>query len=653
MSSPTSYLLFGLIVSVAAATDDDVQAWRDELSAEIDAEWILHCSFLIIFMQAGFAMLEAGTVSSNNVQDIVYKNLVDMCIGAIMFFFSGYALAYGDSVSGIFGSTKFALAGFSLTDYPAWFFQYTFASAAATIVSGAVAGRCKVEAYFIYSVLVSGFAYPLVAHWVWSEDGWLAKRDFVDFAGSGAVHMTGGFISLMGAFTIGPRAERFVTLPDGKLGKPREIPPSNALMQALGVFILWFGWYGFSAGSTLQVTDGGVYLAARVATTTTLSASSAALTSIPISKFFLGYYDLGITLNAGLAGLVSVTACAATVSPREAIGIGIIGAVVYFAAGNLILHFHIDDPLDAFAIHGSCGCWGVLATGLFGNAKFEIQLLGAVVIAAWAMVVGLGIFTLCRYTVGLRVSLEIELAGIDIHEHGRAALANTTAWSLDDILSHRRTRKALMKHMHDLRSEESLEFVLECRYIFDELDIDVRIDFIAEEKDTIPPTKRCSVAVWEKVSALLNTFILPGSEMEINVNCTLTKRIIAAFKEKAIESQRSTFGTVMRALMLGKRSGSYSEVTVGPDPSTVATDKISKAQVIDALSTGLDIVNECSATNSTGLGAGQTLSRELLVSLMDAYIEVHRLIFQNFYAKFCQTTEFKKSQAREMSGIST
>ena len=416
------------------------------------------------------------------------------------------------------------------------FLQYAFASAASTIVSGAVTGRCTIEAYFVYSVIISGFIYPFVVHWVWSEDGWLNNLGMVDFAGSGVIHMTGGVISLMGAWMLGPRVERFALKADGSLGDTRPMPPNNVMMQTLGVFILWYGWYGFNAGSTVQVTDGKIYLAAKVAVNTTLSAAAATTISVPIGRYLFGFFDLGLALNCCLAGLVAITAGCASVSPLSALVIGCFGAVFYVSASHMVLSLHIDDPLDAFAVHGVCGLWGVIATGIFShNATIElfgVQLLGGLTIGIWASSTAYLVFKLCSVTVGLRVSSEVELAGIDKYEHGGDATTVTTVWSLDDILGNRATKRALMEYMKGLFSEESLEFLIDMLELFAILDIDGRLAFLSEECEILNSTMKIKETAWDLIGSIHESYITVGCDREVNIDSSLSKRITGNYHDE-------------------------------------------------------------------------------------------------------------------------
>mmetsp|Transcript_17288 Transcript_17288/g.42352 ORF Transcript_17288/g.42352 Transcript_17288/m.42352 type:complete len:500 (-) Transcript_17288:424-1923(-) len=425
------------------------------LSTVTDVMWVLVAAILVFWMQAGFAMLEAGSVRAKNTNNILFKNLMDASLAAITFWLLGYSFAFGtgkyeyqDTNDNRFiGSGNWALQNFNDdTSYHSWFFQWAFAGAAATIVSGCVAERCRLEAYFVYTILLTTFIYPIVVHWVWSGTGWmsafyinsdgeryLSKNGVIDFAGSGVVHMTGGFAGLMGAIAIGPR--KYFNDPENE----HKLKGHSDLLAALGVIILWMGWYGFNAGSTLGAGAGGgtyINVAAKVCVTTTISAAMGAITTMLYSRFVQGYFNLTLCLNGVLAGLVSITAPCSVVEPWAAMMIGIIGSFVYIGASIGIKKAGIDDPLDAFPIHGMCGVWGVLSVGIFatrsnikrtygfdndamtsGN-QFRNQLICVLAISTWVSATSAGIFFPLKFAGLLRVSEEEEEEGLDASEHG-------------------------------------------------------------------------------------------------------------------------------------------------------------------------------------------------------------------------------------------
>lgn len=375
--------------------------------------------------------------------------------------------AYGNTAGGFIGIDGGLIFCADIQNkdggFEGWFFQWAFAGAAATIVSGAVAERTKFEAYLIFSFVITVFIYPVVVHWGWGAgflSAWGARPDaegnaqpllsgtdtsrgMIDFAGSGIVHMVGGVAGLMGAIVIGPRKGRFT----------EGIPPSSPQMMALGTLILWFGWYGFNCGSTLMLTAGASNVAAKVAFTTTLAASMGCITMTVIARLVEKNFDIGLALNGILGGLVSITANCSVVNHWHAVFIGMIGAFVCYGASRLLIKLKIDDPLDAFAVHGACGFWGLLATGIFctddnvayaaypnvENCKacatgeqFGVQFIGAIVIFLWTAVTSGGLFMIIKMTIGIRVPEEIEDAGMDISEHGVSNVASNSIFPMDE-----------------------------------------------------------------------------------------------------------------------------------------------------------------------------------------------------------------------------
>lgn len=378
-------------VDALKATVATQKAVSDDMEADLNAFYLMWAGALIFLMQAGFATLSAGSIRAKNVKNILLKNLLDACIGAFAWFLLGYGFAYhkeGDGDANAFigtGPSNFALSGGDYdidekngTDWIGWFFQFTFAAAAATIVSGAVAERCQLVAYLVYSFCITGFIYPVVVHWVWDANGFLSSANadkdtviltgVIDFAGSGVVHMTGGFAALVGAKVLGSRL--------GRWEHPEEFEGHSTPLQLIGTFLLWFGWYGFNPGSTLAI-HGNASTMARAAVTTTLSAAMGGLAGLLVKRLLpsslggTGLYDIGHTCNSLLGALVGITAGCATVHPWASILIGIIAAFVYHFASCMMRKFKIDDPLDAFAVHGACGMWGVLAAGLFTAKEYS------------------------------------------------------------------------------------------------------------------------------------------------------------------------------------------------------------------------------------------------------------------------------------------
>ncbi|NCB02841.1 MAG: ammonium transporter [Spirochaetia bacterium] len=391
----------------------------------IDMIWLLLAASLVFFMQAGFAMVEIGLTRAKNSGNIIMKNLMDFSVGALFFWAVGWALMYGSSVAGLFGFSQFFVGGTDPILYRDWMFQVVFAATAATIVSGAMAERTKFSAYLIYSVILSAVIYPISGHWIWGG-GWLSSLGFHDFAGSTVVHSVGGWAALMGSLALGPRIGKYVRL--GKTVTSKAIPGHNLPLASLGVFILWFGWYGFNAGSTLSGTD---LTMASVAVTTTLAASAGAVGAMAISWKQFKKPDVSMSLNGALAGLVGITAPTAVVTPLGAILIGFIAGIIVVISVELIdKKLHIDDPVGAISVHGVCGVWGTIAVGLFGSTdsvrglfygggfhQLTIQAIGVVSVALWVTITTGILFFVIKKTGGLRVTHNEELLGLDLSEH--------------------------------------------------------------------------------------------------------------------------------------------------------------------------------------------------------------------------------------------
>ena len=395
-----------------------------DVSAAFDMIWLVLAAALVFLMQAGFAMVETGLTRAKNAGNIIMKNLMDFAVGALAYWAVGWALMYGSSSGGFIGTDQFLLAGADSVLYRDWFFQVVFAATAATIVSGAMAERTKFSGYLIYSVFVSGLIYPISGHWIWGG-GWLSGLGFHDFAGSTVVHSVGAWAALIGAILLGARRGKYVKV-NGQV-KVRAILGHNMPLAALGVFILWFGWYGFNAGSTLSGTDSDI---AFVAVTTTLAASAGAIAAMFTSWLWFGKPDPSFSMNGALAGLVGITAGTWVISPGLSIVVGAIaGVLVVVAVEFFDKVLHIDDPVGAISVHGVCGAWGTLAVGLFGDlAKIDsglsrggqigVQALGVAAVFAWVVVAALVVFGILKAVGLLRVDAKDELQGLDISEHG-------------------------------------------------------------------------------------------------------------------------------------------------------------------------------------------------------------------------------------------
>lgn len=405
-----------------------------EMRTGLDTVWVLLTAFLVFFMQAGFGMVEAGFIRAKNTCNILTKNFLDFCMASIGFFLFGYAIMFGtgNDFLGLHGwFLAGAKSGSGVPLYAFWLFQAAFCGAAATIVAGGMAERMKFQSYLIYSFLISAFIYPIVGHWIWGG-GWLSKLGFADFAGSTVVHLVGGAAALIGTVILGPRTGKYN--PDGT---PNAIAGHSIPLASLGVFILWFGWFGFNPGSTLSVGNGE--LIARVAINTNLAAALGGIFAmITVWKLF-GKPDLSMAMNGALAGLVAITAPCAFVDPWAAIVIGAVAGVIVVFAVVLLDKLKIDDPVGAVPVHAFNGLWGTLSIGFFGkNAlglannglfyggglrQLAIQSLGVASAAAFIILTMGIVFKLLDRTIGLRVSREEELKGLDIGEHGMESYA--------------------------------------------------------------------------------------------------------------------------------------------------------------------------------------------------------------------------------------
>jgi len=386
--------------------------------------WFLVGVVLVFFMQCGFAMLEAGFTRAKNAGNIIMKNLMDFGLGAIAFMLLGFCLLTAeDYFFGFIGKPNLGIfTNFAEFDSANFIFNLVFCATAATIVSGAMAERTRFSAYCIYSIVISAVIYPIEAGWVWNENGWLCQLGFIDFAGSGAIHMVGGIAGFVGAAFLGARIGKYT-----KDGKARAIPGHSLTLGALGVFILWFGWYGFNGAAAGDASElGSIFV------TTTIAATSAAVATMLFTWLKNGKPDVSMSLNGALAGLVGITAGCANVDALGALLIGLVaGVLVVLAVEFIDKVLKVDDPVGAVAVHGVCGVWGTVAVGLFavegglfyggGASLLGIQSLGVVTIAAWTFAtVGLTFFIIKKVN-GLRVSRQEEIAGLDITEHGLAS----------------------------------------------------------------------------------------------------------------------------------------------------------------------------------------------------------------------------------------
>ena len=436
----------------------------ENTSSLVFGVWFLIGAALVFFMQAGFAMVETGFTRAKNAGNIIMKNLMDFCIGTVMFILIGFGLLFGEDLVGLIGKPGFdILTQYENFDWSSFVFNLVFCATAATIVSGAMAERTKFLSYCVYSGVISALVYPIEAHWIWGG-GWLSQIGFHDFAGSTCIHMVGGIAAFIGAKILGPRIGKFNTDKDGKVTKVNAIPGHSLTIGALGVFILWFGWYGFNGAAATSIDQlGSIFLtttvAPAVATVTcmifihvkiiqvTVATAGATVTCMIFTWIKYGKPDVSMCLNASLAGLVGITAPCDTTDCIGSVVVGIVsGLLVVFGVWLLDHKLHIDDPVGAVAVHMMNGIWGTIAVGLFSNPKVPgyslvdpdgntlaglfygggfkllgIQFVGLFAVAAWATVTMIITFVIIKKTIGLRASVEEETRGLDITEHGLAS----------------------------------------------------------------------------------------------------------------------------------------------------------------------------------------------------------------------------------------
>lgn len=415
----------------------DANSVLDMVTSTSFGIWFLIGAALVFFMQAGFAMVETGFTRAKSAGNIIMKNLMDFCIGSVVFMFLGFGLMMSeDYIAGVIGAPNLGIfTNYSGFDYSSFVFQLVFCATAATIVSGSMAERTKFSAYCVYSAVISAVVYPIEAGWVWNSAGWLNQLQFVDFAGSAVIHTVGGTTALIGAILVGPRIGKYSKTKSGKI-KSNAIPGHSLTLGALGVFILWFGWYGFNGAACTSIESlGSVFL------TTTVATGAATVSCMIFTWIKDGKPDVGMCLNASLAGLVAITAPCASVDALGAFIIGIVAGILVDVVVELLdKKLHIDDPVGAVGVHMANGIWGTLAVGLFATGKGEgafvdgsalaglfygggfkllgIQALGICCIVAYVVVAMTIVFQIIKHTIGLRVSAEDEIIGMDVAEHG-------------------------------------------------------------------------------------------------------------------------------------------------------------------------------------------------------------------------------------------
>lgn len=399
----------------------------EELTLAINTIWVVVAAILVMWMHAGFTVLEAGFTRAKNTTNILMKNAYTLAAGVIIYYLVGFAFMFGDSYGGLIGTNLFALNGVEALDSTVpgsvfWFFQAVFAATAATIVSGAVAERVHFGAYALMVIIISGLIYPIVGHWIWAG-GWLASLGFVDFAGSTVVHSVGGWFALVAAALIGPRIGKYVG------GKVNAIPGHNMPLGTLGVLILFMGWFGFNGGSTLAAVGQDIGL---VIVNTLMAGAAGIIVAMLDSWRRYGKPDISLTLNGALAGLVGITAGAAAVSPVGAMAIGALaGLLLVWVVAFIDQKLKVDDPVGAVSVHGICGAFGTLMVGLFatdggllyggGFTLLGVQALGVAAVAAFIITAAYVTLKLINLVISLRVGEQEEQDGLDIHEHGTPA----------------------------------------------------------------------------------------------------------------------------------------------------------------------------------------------------------------------------------------
>ena len=426
-----------LALTIAQETSTaDLAAAVEQINGDMGMLWMLISGILVFLMQAGFTMVESGMTRSKNVVNIAMKNVLDIAVGSLVFWFIGYSLMYGETNGYI------AWGGLMYNQGPAdLFFQTVFCATAATIVSGAIAGRTKYTTYIIFSVVLTAIIYPIAGGWQWNGDGWLAQKGFIDFAGSSIVHAVGGWAALVAAILVGPRIGKYID------GKAVNIPGHNKMYAAIGVFILWFGWFGFNGGSQLAWGGDDAVGASMVVLVTNLAAAAGAVAALALTWIKYGKPNLDMTLNGALAGLVSITAGCGNMTEGGAIIAGFIGGIIVVLSMEFVEQkLKIDDAVGAFSVHAIGGAWGTLVIGLWGvdgdtaigllngggASQFMTQLVGTLAYAAWAVVTSLIFLTILKKTIGLRVTEQEEIEGLDLSEHGALAYPGERVREMED-----------------------------------------------------------------------------------------------------------------------------------------------------------------------------------------------------------------------------
>eukprot|EP00591_Stephanopyxis_turris_P000846 CAMPEP_0195515732 /NCGR_PEP_ID=MMETSP0794_2-20130614/6701_1 /TAXON_ID=515487 /ORGANISM="Stephanopyxis turris, Strain CCMP 815" /LENGTH=585 /DNA_ID=CAMNT_0040644205 /DNA_START=127 /DNA_END=1884 /DNA_ORIENTATION=+ len=517
MGSPTLYQ--SCSSGFSGGGDDLTRCISDNLQHGIDTFFLLYATALVFFMQAGFAMLCAGSVRQKNVQNSMLKNLLDACGAALGFWSVGYAFAYGGSTAGgpttFIGNANFFLINMNEDFFLSplvgadvfWLFQFAFAATSATIVAGTLAERCQMTAYLCYSVALTGFIYPVVVHAVWSPNGFLSPLNanklwgsgMIDFSGSGVVHITGGVTALVATKILGSRRGRFYDSRGEKVANPKPIAGHSPSLQVLGTFILWFGWYGFNAGGVVIISNStSGLIASHAALTTTLAAASACVSALVTNLIILerltgeAMFDLSTALNGALSGLVSITAGCSVVEPWAAVVVGIVAGWIYLLTSKLLIKLRLDDAVDAIPVHFANGVWGVMEVGFFATpALLEqayndsthvgwfyslsrgsgdavllgVQAIGSLFIIGWVLVIMVPFFATLNYLGWFRADTLEEMVGLDISYHGGSALAGDVSSEYVEAMrlrkefnsSRRRKNKLSQTNAESLVSENDNE----------------------------------------------------------------------------------------------------------------------------------------------------------------------------------------------------
>ena len=427
-----SGILFLMLGSTLLANGEPTAA---DAMFTVNNTWMLVSAFLVFIMHLGFATLESGLTQAKNTVNILFKNVSIIAIGILTYTLCGFNLMYPGDFNGYFGFSGFGIsapagvaglieyANGAYTYFTDFIFQAMFAATAATIVSGAVAERIKLSSFLIFSTIYVAFVYPIVGSWTWGA-GWLADKNFHDFAGSTLVHSVGGWAALIGAYTLGPRLGKY-----GKNGNIKPILGHNMPLAAIGVFLLWFGWYGFNGGSVLSADPGGVSL---VFVTTTLAAAAGVIGAMVTSWYISKKPDLSMILNGSLAGLVGITAGADVISPMNSGIVGFIAGIIVVLSVIQLDKLKIDDPVGAISVHLVCGIWGTLAVGIFSSEySLGIQALGVLAYGIFCLISALAIFQAVKAFMGLRVSEEEEILGLDIGEHDMESYAGFQIFTVE------------------------------------------------------------------------------------------------------------------------------------------------------------------------------------------------------------------------------